>query len=447
MTIATFCITAYFFSQSPRASHEPRTQFDEHLMNHGVVTSNIDSNRDMHTYTTRKLTSKRHPERTLTASSELERILAIAPLLGDVLQKSGDELRVLGDNNTADDYIDVVVWNKAAIGMYFWSEVFGADIEPQDPQLLRSSGTFILERLRITFITGYGVQLQAMGVPPTTRILVLILNAHEPERESKAAEWLDATPAFKSILHVGLILHGQESCRNDWLKPYLVDSRYKLRFVFVTYATDLIDNKLVFQWPLGIAMYRGFPSTKTTAIDINDSLLTRNLCNFYGTIYRSSSREELLSTLKLLSSQFQCDVNVRHEWKLKESKETLSAYVSSLRSSLFTLAPAGQNSECYRWWEAASQGSVPIIEEITKPNTCADPFGLLKQMNAPFVFISNWTSDLQDVLKTGTYSLRSPMSLAKMRTQVRIWYAQFLEAMRIRFLGQLIDSCLTAKVF
>lgn len=112
MTIMIFCITAYFFSQSPRASHEPRTQFDEYLMNHGVVTSNIDSNRDMHT--TRKLTSKRPPERLLTASSELQRILAIAPSLGEVLQKSGDELHVLGDSSTADDYIDVVVWNKAA---------------------------------------------------------------------------------------------------------------------------------------------------------------------------------------------------------------------------------------------------------------------------------------------------------------------------------------------
>ena len=44
------------------------------------------------------------------------------------------------------------------------------------------------------------------------------------------------------------IVHGQESCRNHWLRPYLDDPRYRIRFAFVTYATDLIDDSRVFQW-------------------------------------------------------------------------------------------------------------------------------------------------------------------------------------------------------
>ena len=48
--------------------------------------------------------------------------------------------------------------------------------------------------------------------------------------------------------HPFKIVHGQESCRNDWLRQYLDDPRYRIRFAFVTYATDMIDDSRVFQW-------------------------------------------------------------------------------------------------------------------------------------------------------------------------------------------------------
>ena len=69
-------------------------------------------------------------------------------------------------------------------------------------------------------------------------------------------------PTMPSIEGVGIILHGSETCDNDWLRPFLRNEtgdigteQYKIRFVFVTYATDLIDNVNVFQWPLGVAAY------------------------------------------------------------------------------------------------------------------------------------------------------------------------------------------------
>ena len=39
------------------------------------------------------------------------------------------------------------------------------------------------------------------------------------------------------------------------------------------------------------------------------------------------------------------------------AKATLGRYVAALRRSDLTLSPAGLNTECYRWLEAASQGT------------------------------------------------------------------------------------------
>ena len=60
--------------------------------------------------------------------------------------------------------------------------------------------------------------------------------------------------------------------------------------------------------------------------------------------------------------------------------ETLAAYQDALANSQYTLSPAGMNTECYRWYEAAALGSTPIIEDVTKPEQCGRPAtALLKE--------------------------------------------------------------------
>ena len=61
-----------------------------------------------------------------------------------------------------------------AVGNYFWSEVFGQTVGAQDGGTLTSTGQFVLGRVRVRYITGYGVQINAMPTAET-KLLVLIL--------------------------------------------------------------------------------------------------------------------------------------------------------------------------------------------------------------------------------------------------------------------------------
>lgn len=360
--------------------------------------------------------------------------------------------------------IEVAVWSRAAIGNYFWSEVFGQTVGAQDGGTLTSTGQFVLGRVRVRYITGYGVQINAMPTAET-KLLVLILNTHTPSRVQQGVQWLEAVRTrFTNVQHLGLIVHGQESCRNHWLRPYLDDPRYRIRFAFVTYATDLIDDSRVFQWPLGVATYRGFPTSLTSSLGQTDRAhIARDpksaRCNFFGTVYANSSRVELLRTLRGLPADLGCEIGARMQWAPKETDATLGRYVDTLRRSDLTLSPAGVNSECYRWLEAASQGSTPVVEDVVKPATCGDPLTLMRRMDAPFVYVRNWSSELAPLLvsrsKVAGVSNGSNVIIGggggggavargagDRRRAVRQWYLDFNRAMRVRFLSQLAATFL-----
>eukprot|EP00041_Stephanoeca_diplocostata_P039327 m.1613911 g.1613911 ORF g.1613911 m.1613911 type:complete len:201 (+) comp25369_c0_seq2:1457-2059(+) len=179
--------------------------------------------------------------------------------------------------------------------------------------------------------------------------------------------------------------------------------------------------------PLGVATYRGFP---TPAISATARSPATAFCNFLGTMYANSSRETLLHTLDTLPAvRDKCIVQVRHEWAPKETSHTLQAYVDALASSTFTLSPAGLNTECYRWYEAAALGSTPIVEAVTKPSTCNDPTALLRSANAPFVFVRDWNST-ESVTLLKTLLSESRDKNANRRERVRAWDKQFRLTMR-----------------
>lgn len=79
----------------------------------------------------------------------------------------------------------------------------------------------------------------------------LVLNGRNSEAVKHAQLWLDYLISYKSVYNLGLLLLGDESCNNNWLKQYL--QHKKLRVVFHIYNSDLIDDKRVFGWPLGVA--------------------------------------------------------------------------------------------------------------------------------------------------------------------------------------------------
>ena len=56
--------------------------------------------------------------------------------------------------------------------------------------------------------------------------------------------------ARETVRNVALILHSDVFCNEGYLNPILGSS--KLKFVYVTHESSMIDNKRIFLWPLGI---------------------------------------------------------------------------------------------------------------------------------------------------------------------------------------------------
>ena len=98
--------------------------------------------------------------------------------------------------------------------------------------------------------------------------VVLILNGHNEEKIPSAIEWLELLPKLPnlkvstgfccvcSLTHslapfslaklsfpfaaslqgAGVILLAQEDCENAWLRPYLDNPKYKIKFMFMVYG-------------------------------------------------------------------------------------------------------------------------------------------------------------------------------------------------------------------
>lgn len=111
-------------------------------------------------------------------------------------------------------------------------------------------------------------------------------------------------------------------------------------------------------------------------------------------------------------------------------------YMRALAQSDLTLNPVGVNTECYRLYEAMSYGSVPVIEDVMTPGNCGKsatsnslPLRLLKDQQAPVIFIKDWT-ELKPLLQRE--ATLSQEYKTKRRKNVIFWYANFKWKMRDR---------------
>lgn len=146
---------------------------------------------------------------------------------------------------------------------------------------------------------------------------MLVLNGRSVEKIKRAQQWLELVPASATVRNVALVLLGDEQCHNEWLLWYLEAEKYRLRAVFLVYDSQLVDGKRVFQWPLGVATYRGFPLLQ---LDTNDILTTRAyLCHFMGTIYQNNSRVHLMKALDSSPLKRKCYTQVYMHFMLNSS--------------------------------------------------------------------------------------------------------------------------------
>lgn len=331
----------------------------------------------------------------------------------------------------------IEIWGKAAIANFLWRDVLGGSVSPSDRAPVQEGR---LEPFPgISLVYRYGGNVLPESVPQDAATIVLVLNAHEPKLRNTAETWLKLLPKLSQLEHAGLILHGDEACNTRWLMPYLDSPEFKLRFAFVVYNGEVVDNIRVFQWPLGPATYRGFP----TEVSLNNSswknLPTKfkspTFCNFLGTVYPGSSREILLKSLAE-SAYHNCTVLSRHEWVAKELDTSALAYQSTLWNSRVTLSPVGKNTECYRWYEAMAVGSTPAIEDVIEPASCKASTSLLKEFGAPVVYTQGWSPrELDRVLKP--YATMPDDVAAKHKLATQAWYRNFRRRLKVRFLAVL----------
>ncbi|XP_020781723.2 ribitol-5-phosphate xylosyltransferase 1 [Boleophthalmus pectinirostris] len=334
----------------------------------------------------------------------------------------------------------VQIWGKAAIGLYLWEHILEGPLNPTDKIAQWREGELQCGKVDYSFYTGPAV---VQGhVPLDMNSVVLVLNGREQQKVSYSTRWLEHVQALvhsRTVSHAAVVLLGNEQCNNDWIAPYLKRNGGFIDLLFVVYDSPWVNDKDVFQWPLGVATYRQFPLVRPNA-----QLITSNRpysCNFLGTVYKNSSRETLLQVLSESGLDKECITSAREKWLPQETSDSLRRYQTALAQSELTLCPVGFNTECYRIYEACSYGSVPVVEDVQTPGTCAagstSPLRLLKAAGAPFIFISDW-KELPAILERERGM--SQEQKVDRRRRLLEWYASFRQQMKERFTEVIEDT-------
>ncbi|XP_041113991.1 ribitol-5-phosphate xylosyltransferase 1 isoform X1 [Polyodon spathula] len=322
----------------------------------------------------------------------------------------------------------VQIWGKAAIGLYLWEHILEGQLEPADAAAQWREGELRSGKLHFSFYTGPAVV--PGHIPLDTDSVLLVLNGREEQKISYATQWLQHVQTLvqaHQVLHVAVVLLGNEQCNNNWIEPYLRKHGGFVDLLFLVYDSPWVNEKDVYQWPLGVATYRRFPVVTPRSEMLNSR--RPYLCNFLGTVYMNSSRVTLMEVLRRKELDKHCITTVRDKWLPRETGDSLRKYQEALLQSDVTLCPVGVNTECYRIYEACSYGSVPVVEDIMTPGNCGNssvahsaPLQLLKAMGAPFIFVKDW-GELPAVLEKEIQM--TLLEKHERRKKLVAWYSRF----------------------
>lgn len=332
--------------------------------------------------------------------------------------------------------LNVEIWGKAAISIFLWEHILRGELVEEQGGFVKI-GHLTTDDINFTFRWGPGV-IQST-VPTNTEYLVLVLNGRAPEKIATARQWIQQLDIYPKLKHTVVVLLGDEKCNNSWIVPFMRSRGGPIDAAFIVYDSVLVDDKEFFQWPLGVATYRGFPEfSKGRSVDLTSP--RSHLCNFLGTVYHNSSRQTLVQLLESPKLQDECIVRGREKWTPLETEESLNFYIDALSKSDLTLNPVGLNTECYRIYEALALGSIPVVEDVVTPGSCdkmspSAPLRLLKRYKAPLILIKDWR-ELNYVLQNE--SLRTLGTKVNRRISGVRWYAGFKKKMKKEFIRVLL---------
>lgn len=338
--------------------------------------------------------------------------------------------------NQSNKTLLVEIWSKSAIGQYLWENILNGRTEAKIfPNNFYIEGRKQIGAVTFHFRSGPALKPESLASFEVDN-LILILNWRSTEKINYSLKWLNViindTKYRQVIKNLGLIALGNEHCNNSWfIDKYLTKN---FRFLFITYDWTKVNNRNIFQWPLGLATYRNFP-----VLNHSSQLMTEILqwernytCNFIATVYNNSTRRELQQLFDQQPSlRAKCFIKTRPNWRSDEDEDSMLTYVQALQSSDLTLSPIGKNHECYRILEAVEYGSIPVLEEnyyhLTNDH-CHEcdrnnVYRLFKEFDAPFIYVSNWTKELSIILNQ--WHSKSFNDKKRHRIKLLKWYHKF----------------------
>lgn len=359
-------------------------------------------------------------------------------------------------NNFPIQRLNIEIWSKAAVGDYLWTHVLEGSIQQNVGNGYYLQGDRSFDDMDIRFRSGYSlvptafeqfVRQKTNESDATPVNTLLVLNGRSNENIQKSMIWLNhiksliASDDFiRDRLNLILLMLGHEYCFNAWIKPYLKSNGGFVKALLIVYDWKEVDDQEVFQWPLGVATYRGFPLHPLSAKSLKHA--RPYVCNFVGTVYPNTSRAELDRLYQTIRTDTKCLFKSRYEWQPTESSDSLQSYIEALQTSDLTLNPIGMNHECYRIYEALSFGSHLIVEQnlhhvAGKRSQCdsKQTLRLLKQFKAPITYVTNWTDQLPSILQN-ELKLTDHEKMQR-RIESSSWYSSFKQEMRFRLFNVL----------
>jgi len=144
-------------------------------------------------------------------------------------------------------------------------------------------------------------------------------------------------------------------------------------------------------------------------------------------VIEEQRNETSLPIFTSIANKWERDANSPRTAQLSTDK-----YMTLVLDSVFTLAPAGHNPQCYRMFEAVEAGSIPVlvkkdtatnyVRDLTTnyKNKCKDPLHHWK--DAPILVLDSWN----DVFPTMDRIMEDKEKLDEMQTNVIVWYEKYM---------------------
>lgn len=256
-----------------------------------------------------------------------------------------------------------------------------------------------------------------------TTHLILILSGSDSKKIRVSTVILNSLKLFARLEKVGVILLGDDECKNEWFEPFLKRNGGPVDVAWLVYDSKLVDDKTVFQFPLGVSMHNYFKTSFKSTLDIRRPFT----CNLVGT------DEEAI--YNFLSSKKECFVQPKIAEHYETNSITRSAYIRALRTSDLTLCPSDKNPETNKIYEALSYGSIPILNLKSKGENskCGDSLRLLKRYHFPAIFVQDWGKDVEKILNKEKFL--SSQDIVIRRINAFEWYLSFKRQIKKEFLG------------